>query len=137
MGISLTLIFAVGAGSCLGGILRFVLSRVIQCNCTGTFPWGTLTVNLLGCLLLGMLYGLADSHFKLSDAMRMFLTVGFCGGFTTFSTFAGETFSLFQPGGNVTLGLLYIAVTVILGILLLYGGYLIAGMFFGTSARCD
>lgn len=128
MGITLSGILAVGAGSCLGGMLRYILSRVIQMNGVGAFPWGTLAVNLLGCLMLGILYGMVDSHVRLSDTMRLFLTVGFCGGFTTFSTFAGESFTLFQPGGNIALVLLYVSVTVVLGIGLLYVGYLFAGL---------
>lgn len=92
-----TLLF-VGLGSFLGGISRFGLSRWVQGHGTGNFPYGTLVVNLLGCLLIGVFYGWFDRARIFDPDLRLLLTVGFCGGFTTFSTFAHEGLSLFQSG---------------------------------------
>ena len=92
-----TLLF-VGLGSFLGGISRFGLTRWVQAQGTGNFPYGTLVVNLLGCLLIGVFYGWFDRARIFDPDLRLLLTVGFCGGFTTFSTFAHEGLSLFQSG---------------------------------------
>ena len=83
-------ILIVGAGSFLGGALRFLISTLMKGACTSSFPWGTLTVNLIGCLLIGVIYGLFARHSSISHSMCLLLTTGFCGGFTTFSTFSNE-----------------------------------------------
>ena len=90
-----TLLF-IGAGSFTGGIARYLLSRAIQTNITTGFPWGTLVVNILGCLFIGLLYGLFERGNLVNAGLRLFLTVGFCGGFTTFSTFVHENYTLFN-----------------------------------------
>ena len=88
-----TLLF-IGAGSFAGGIVRYLLSRAVQTHSSSPFPWGTLVVNVLGCLFIGLLYGLFERGNLLNNELRIFLTVGFCGGFTTFSTFVHEKSSL-------------------------------------------
>ena len=95
-----TLIF-IGMGSCLGGIARYLLTRWVQGSTSSSFPYGTLAVNLLGCLAIGMLYGLFDRHGWMGPELRAFLVVGFCGGFTTFSTFALENFAMLRDGNWV------------------------------------
>lgn len=119
-------ILIVGAGSCLGGMARYLLSKLIQTSAGGVFPWGTLAVNVLGCLVIGFVYGLLDRGFNLSEGMKMFLTVGFCGGFTTFSTFMNENYLLFGSGHLLTV-LAYAAVSLLLGLGMTYAGYRIAG----------
>jgi len=119
-------ILIVGAGSCLGGMARYLLSKLIQTSAGGVFPWGTLAVNVLGCLVIGFVYGLLDRGFNLSGGMKMFLTVGFCGGFTTFSTFMNENYLLFGSGHLLTV-LAYAAVSLLLGLGMTYAGYRIAG----------
>jgi len=115
-------ILLVGVGSCLGGIFRYLLSKIVQTYATGTFPWGTLAVNVAGCLLIGLVYGLIDRGFQISDGVRLFLTVGFCGGFTTFSTFAHENFLLFNSG-NLLLFIGYTALSFVLGFGMIFCGY--------------
>lgn len=77
------------------------LTRWVQGSTSSSFPYGTLAVNLLGCLTIGMLYGLFDRHGWMGPELRAFLVVGFCGGFTTFSTFALENFAMLRDGNWV------------------------------------
>jgi len=92
------LLIIIGAGGFIGSIARFLTSRFVQNHLFSSFPYGTLAVNVLGCLFIGMLYGLSEKGDLLTTEWRMFLTVGFCGGFTTFSTFAGENLALLRDG---------------------------------------
>ena len=116
-------IFIVGAGSALGGICRLLLGNLVQQSCGGgTFPWGTLTVNLLGCLLIGIIYGLAARHTAQPQEWLMFFTTGFCGGLTTFSTFIHENYMLLSPG-RFSLFALYAAASLLLGLLCAWLGH--------------
>ncbi|MEI7492627.1 MAG: fluoride efflux transporter CrcB [Bacteroidota bacterium] len=117
----LRLILIIGSGSFAGGVARFLLSRYIHSSADTTFPLGTLIVNITGCLLIGMFYGMSERSELLSPEMRMFLTVGFCGGFTTFSTFAGENIALLKDG-NFLYFSLYTGLSVFLGLLAVYIG---------------
>lgn len=78
----------VGCGSFVGGALRYLLTRTVQNWIDGWMPAGTLAVNVLGCLLIGLFCGLSQEW--MPQSLKLFLTVGFCGGFTTFSTFMNE-----------------------------------------------
>lgn len=123
-------ILAVFVGSGLGGVCRYVAGRAVQsCLPAGTvFPWGTFAVNIVGCFLIGLLYGLFDRYAPsgfLSQHLRLLLTVGFCGGFTTFSTFINENYILFQSS-DILLLLAYVAASVIAGFILLYAGYAVS-----------
>lgn len=120
-------ILIVGAGSCLGGMARYLLSRAVQIHSAGAFPWGTLAVNLLGCLILGVVYGLLEHGFRLSEPMKLFLTVGFCGGFTTFSTFVRDN-TMLLDGGGMMLFAVYATLSIVAGMMLLYAGYFMARM---------
>lgn len=91
-------ILLIGAGSFIGGVSRFLMSRYIQNSVVSGFPYGTLMVNVLGCLLIGLFYGMSERGNFMSPELRMFLTVGICGGFTTFSTFSMESLSLLKDG---------------------------------------
>ncbi|HTF93817.1 MAG TPA: CrcB family protein, partial [Verrucomicrobiae bacterium] len=85
----------VGVGSFIGGVLRYGLSTwVYKALDNPWFPYGTLTVNAAGCLVIGFLSGLAEARAAFTPEARLFLFVGVIGGFTTFSSFALETFSL-------------------------------------------
>ena len=92
-----TMLF-IGTGGFLGSISRFLASRLVQNNIQSVFPFGTFFVNITGCLLIGFIYGLSDRSSLLTPGWKMFLTVGFCGGFTTFSTFANENLALLRDG---------------------------------------
>ena len=109
-------IFFVAAGSGLGGMLRYGLQAVAYKVYPSVFPIGTLLVNVLGCLAIGVFFGLFEKGQLLHPGMKLFLMTGICGGFTTFSTFALENMSLLRSGhffyfllyttGSVALGLL-------------------------------
>lgn len=122
-------VLAVFFGSGIGGVCRYLLSRLMQSQLPASvFPWGTFAVNILGCFVIGLLYGLFDRYDTtgvVSPQIRLLLTVGFCGGFTTFSTFINENYLLFQSS-NLSLLLCYMAASLIFGYLLLYIGYAIS-----------
>ena len=112
----------VGAGGFLGSIGRYLGSlygnRLIPSD---GFPFGTFLVNILGCFLIGLIYGLAEKHDWVTPEARLFLATGFCGGFTTFSTFSHESFTLLNNGQH-THFVLYISLSVLIGIALAFAG---------------
>jgi len=112
----------IGAGSFIGGVLRFLLSRFVQNTEVGIFPYGTMAVNLAGCLLIGIFLALSDRGQLLSAEWRLFLTVGLCGGFTTFSTFIADGLLLLK-NGNIAPFIIYIGMSVLLGLLATWAGY--------------
>ena len=114
-------IFAVGAGSFLGGAGRYLVSWAMK-NVNKGFPWATLAVNLVGCFLIGLLWGLFSKNGAEGSNWALFLTVGLCGGFTTFSTFSKEALVMLQ-GGNIWGFAGYVAISVIAGIALVALGY--------------
>ena len=114
-------ILAVGAGSFLGGAGRYLVSLTMKGISKG-FPWATLTVNLAGCFLIGLLWGVFSKNAIEGSNWALFLTVGLCGGFTTFSTFSKEALVMLQ-GGNVLGFAGYVAISVIAGIALVAFGY--------------
>jgi len=120
----LKILLIIGTGSFLGGVSRFLTSRYIQNNFISAFPYGTFVVNILGCFLIGLIYGLSEKGNIISAEWRMFLTVGFCGGFTTFSTFANENISLLRDGDFFYFAL-YTGLSVFLGLMAVYFGNLI------------
>jgi fluoride exporter len=108
------LLFAVAAGSAVGGVARYTLTLVAQPRDVA-FPFGTLAVNLIACLLIGVIAEFALATGRLSPDARVLLTSGFCGGFSTFSTFSYESIELFQAGAW-SRAILYVAVSVVLGL---------------------
>lgn len=111
----LKLILYIGAGGFLGSISRFLVSRYFQQLFLSAFPFGTFIVNIAGCLLIGILFGFSDKGGFMSAEWRMFLAVGFLGGFTTFSTFSMENVSLLRDGDMYHF-FLYTGLTVVLGL---------------------
>lgn len=91
-------ILLVGLGGFLGSTMRWALSAWMMQLSSLFLPWGTLTVNLSGSFLIGILYGLASQNSALTPDWRLFLATGFCGSFTTFSTFSLESMQLLQQG---------------------------------------
>ncbi len=112
----------IGSGSFLGGIARYLLSRSIQNTVITSFPLGTFWVNITGCFLIGLIYGLSDRGTPISNELRLFLAVGFCGGFTTFSTFSNENLALLRDGSILYFSL-YAGLSVFLGLLATFGGH--------------
>ncbi len=89
-------IMIVGLGGFIGTVLRFWVTRGFQLSQTSVFPWGTLTVNIIGSFVIGIVLGISEKGNFLSPEWRLFLTIGLCGGFTTFSSFSNEAFLLLQ-----------------------------------------
>tara|TARA_B100002051_G_scaffold264370_1_gene289135 strand:- start:181 stop:567 length:387 start_codon:yes stop_codon:yes gene_type:complete len=110
-------------GGGFGSIARFLLIKIMP-NENTNFPWGTLTVNLLGCFLIGLIMGYVSRHSVESRSdLVLFLGIGICGGFTTFSAFAFENFSLFKSE-NYLNSIAYISTSVFFGAMLVYLGFL-------------
>lgn len=118
----LKILLFIGSGSFLGGIARYLLSRSIQNTVITSFPLGTFWVNITGCFLIGLIYGLSDRGTPISNELRLFLAVGFCGGFTTFSTFSNENLALLRDGSFLYFSL-YAGLSVFLGLLATFGGH--------------
>ena len=114
-------IIAVGAGSFIGGIARYLVSLAMKGISKG-FPWATLLVNLLGCLIIGLLWGFLSRNASESTSWGLFLTVGLCGGFTTFSTFSKEALTMLQTG-QIWGFASYITLSILAGIALVAIGY--------------
>jgi fluoride exporter len=88
----------IALGGALGSLCRYGLSTTVQRFSSPFFPYGTFVVNVLGCLVFGIIIGAARQRFVLGPSERAFLLIGILGGFTTFSTFTYETFALLQDG---------------------------------------
>jgi CrcB protein len=94
----------VALGSGIGGMLRYYISDIVQKYSSSLFPYGTLTVNIIGSFIIGLVLFYLDSIKLISSEMRLFLTVGLCGGLTTFSTFSYETIKLIQDSEYLLAG---------------------------------
>ena len=115
----------IGLGGFIGSVSRFLLARAVQTSMLSSFPFGTLAVNILGSLLIGLIYGYSEKDILIDPEIRLFLTVGICGGFTTFSTFSAESFYLLRDGEFLWF-LAYTLLSVILCILAVSLGFLIS-----------
>lgn len=122
--IMLKSIIIVFLGGGIGSAFRYLASVFTQKYIQQSFPWATFFVNILGCLIVGILAGLIIKQQLTNPDLRLLFITGFCGGFTTFSAFALENIKLFQSG-NSLLALLYIALSVLLGILAVWSGMMI------------
>ncbi len=111
----------VGFGSFLGGGARYLISVALG-NLSKGFPWGTLMVNLAGCFLIGLVSGIFGRTSEEGSSLALFCTIGFCGGFTTFSTFSKEALSMLQAESYWSLAS-YVGISVIVGVTLTAVGY--------------
>ncbi|WP_337866300.1 fluoride efflux transporter CrcB [Ignavibacterium sp.] len=122
---SLRSYFFVMAGAAFGGLLRYIVADLVQKNSKIIFPFGTLSVNIAGSFLIGLIIFILGEREIISPEVRLFLTVGLCGGFTTFSTFSYETLMLFQEAE-----FLYAAINIVLNVVLsitaIYLAYLLS-----------
>lgn len=115
------ILLLIGTGSFIGGVLRYALSQFIQTKFLSAFPFGTLGVNILGCFAIGIVFALSEKT-NMSPEMRLFLATGICGGFTTFSAFSNETFSLMRDG-QLFYASAYITTSVLFGVFATFIGY--------------
>ena len=118
---NLLLVF-VGGG--FGSVLRFIIGKYLNSTETG-IPWGTFTANILGSFLIGIILGLAAKNNTFSHSQTLLLATGFCGGFTTFSTFAYEN-HVFLKSGDFFNFAIYTIASFIVGFLMVFFGILIA-----------
>ena len=115
----------VGVGGCLGSILRFWLGSYIGNKMGTRFPYGTFMINVTGSFLVGLVFALLTVKTQWSPNWRYLIPIGFIGGYTTFSAFEYETLRTMQDG-QIGLGLLYVAASVVVGFVAVWGG-MIAG----------
>jgi len=111
----------IGTGGFIGSVLRYLGQLAAGKLFPPSFPMGTFLINVLGCFVIGMVYALSEKGNLLSAELRLFLAVGFCGGFTTFSTFASDNLMLLKDH-SIGLLLANVAGSVMLGILAVYLG---------------
>ncbi|HLF35794.1 MAG TPA: fluoride efflux transporter CrcB [Cyclobacteriaceae bacterium] len=109
------IILLIGTGSFIGGVFRYLASQFIQNRISTILPYGTLWVNIIGCFLVGLIYGISDRG-GLNPDWRLFLATGICGGFTTFSAFSNDTISLMRDGQFIP-AFIYLSTTVFFGLM--------------------
>jgi CrcB protein len=111
----------VGLGSFIGGVSRYLISKLITEQITSVFPFGTFTVNVVGCFFIGLVFGWGSKNI-LETNWQFFLTTGILGGFTTFSAFSMETFNLMNTG-HTTAAIAYVALSIVIGLMGTFAGY--------------
>jgi CrcB protein len=124
-------VFLIFLGSGLGGILRYAIQGFVQRQADSSFPAGTLAVNVIGCAFIGFLAALFTGPLLIREEYRVGLTIGILGGFTTFSTFGLETFTL-ANAGQFWFAVLNVVLSCGLGILAVWLGYRAAEYWFGV-----
>jgi CrcB protein len=113
-------------GAAIGAPARYLADRTIQARHDTLVPWGTMTVNVAGSLVLGLLTGLAEGH-RVPEGLTLALGTGFCGALTTYSTFGYETFRLYESGARLLAGL-NVGVSLVAGL-----GAALAGLAIGSA----
>lgn len=119
-------ILLIAAAGLTGTLLRYWLSLWIDTRWDSALPIGTLTVNLIGCFVIGVVVHLAERQFLLNPDIRAAILVGLLGGFTTFSSYAVQTFNLLA-GGRTLLAAANLAISNLGGLVFVWAGYALAG----------
>lgn len=112
----------IGFGGGIGSMLRYLTSVLTTKLLYHNFPLATFLVNIVGCLLVGLLVGIFEQRQLLDSNLKYLFITGFCGGFTTFSAFSLESFTMFQ-NGNYLFAVLYITASILFGLLAVWGGF--------------
>lgn len=121
------LILLIGIGGFIGSVSRYLLSLGIQNKFLSAFPYGTLSVNIIGCFLIGIVYALSDRG-NVTVEWRLFLATGILGGFTTFSSFSNDTVSMLRDA-QYSYAFLYVSSSVLLGLLATFFGVFLIKLF--------
>ena len=128
------MVWYIAVGSAIGGVSRYLLGGLTQRLIGGTFPVGTLLINVTGSFLLGLILRYGVETATLTPEVRAFMTIGFCGGYTTFSTFSYETVALAEDG-QWTRAALYVALSVGLSLVATFLGFATARELMAIRAR--
>ena len=117
----MSVVVSVAVGGAFGAISRYGLDRVIEQRTESSFPWSTFVINVSGCLLVGFLIAAIVDRRSAPEWLRAGLVVGFCGGYTTFSTFGQETLDLIEANESIV-AVLYATASVAVGVLAVLAG---------------
>ncbi len=120
-----TLFVFIGGG--IGSVLRYLMSGWVYSLWGSNFPYGTLSVNIVGSFIIGFFLTLAEDKFLVTPDIRVFVAIGIVGGFTTFSTFSFETFKLLK-NGSFLIGGLNIVVSITIGLIAVWLGSILAAL---------
>ena len=115
----------IALGGAIGSIFRYFLSIIINKYWAHNFPLATFVTNVLGCFLIGLFFGILEKYYLPSSTLKYLLITGFCGGFTTFSAFAFENFTLFQ-NQNTLIAVIYIGTSIFIGIIAVWLGLILS-----------
>ena len=121
-------VLLIALGGSIGAVARYGLAGLVQRFTSPYFPFGTFTVNIVGCLVLGMIAGIAEHRFALGPQARAFLLIGVIGGFTTFSSFTYETFQLLRDA-EIARAALNAVGQVVVGLAALWTGFVVTRMW--------
>ncbi len=120
-------LFIVFVGGGLGSVARYLTGIYVSKFWHSTFPIGTFSINIIGCFIIGVVYGLSEKYGWLTPQLRLLLATGFCGGYTTFSTFALENLRLLQTNQLIPF-FLYALLSFVLGLFAVWGGLRLAAV---------